>query len=281
MRVFHSKNKLRVHLGKMEPGKCSIGLVPTMGALHQGHHTLVKKAVSENCRVVVSIFVNPTQFNNPEDLINYPKTLQSDLMLLESISGDILVFAPSVKEMYPGEVTSGRYHFDGMDVPMEGKYRKGHFNGVATVVEKLLRSVMPDKAYFGEKDFQQLQIIRNLVRKLQLPVKIIGCPIVREPSGLAMSSRNERLGEAGRKEAATIYQTLLLAREKFAKESVASVIAWVPRHLQKYPLLRLEYFEIVDSITLSPVKRKRKEGSYRAFIAVYVDGVRLIDNLAL
>lgn len=281
MRVFHSKSKLREHLGEMEPGICSIGLVPTMGALHPGHVTLVRQAVLENCLIVVSIFVNPTQFNNPEDLRKYPKTLQSDLVLLESIPGQIVVFAPSVEEMYPDDVASGTYQFDGMEASMEGKYREGHFDGVATVVEKLFRIVEPEKAYFGEKDFQQLQIIRNLVQKLQLPVEIIGCPIVREPNGLAMSSRNERLSPAGRKEAATIYKTLLLAKEKFAKESVSRVTGWVSRRIREHPLLRLEYFEIVNPYTLSPVKRKRKDGSYRAFIAVYVEGVRLIDNLAL
>lgn len=281
MQVFHSKKILRTHLRGIYPERCSLGLVPTMGALHQGHLTLVRQAVFENCRVVVSIFVNPTQFNNKEDLKKYPKTLKSDLLLLESISDEILVFVPTVREMYPEEVISGQYQFDGMELSMEGRFREGHFDGVATVVEKLFSIVAPDRAYFGEKDFQQLQIIRNLVKKRKLPIEIIGCPIVRERSGLAMSSRNERLTAEGKREAATIYKTLLKTREKFNKESANSVSNWVTRYFQKHPGIRLEYFEIVNEENLLPVQRKRKKGSYRAFIAVYAEGVRLIDNMAL
>jgi pantoate--beta-alanine ligase len=183
--------------------------------------------------------------------------------------------------MYPEGLISGTYDFEGIELRMEGRFRKGHFDGVATVVEKLLTIVAPDKAYFGEKDFQQLQIIRHLVRKRNLPTEITGCPIVRELSGLAMSSRNERLTTEGRKEAANIYSTLLKAREKFGKESASAVIGWVTQHFHEHPTLRLEYFEIVNEEDLIPVQRKRKGVSYRAFIALYVEGIRLIDNMPL
>jgi pantoate--beta-alanine ligase len=280
MVLVKTKKQLNEHLSFTEKKK-SIGLVPTMGALHSGHAALVKRAVHENEVVVVSIFVNPTQFDNKKDLEKYPQTFKTDIDLLEKISKDIIVFAPTVKEMYSKEVKSDNYNFDGLENVMEGAFREGHFDGVGTIVEILLTSVKPDKAYFGEKDFQQLQIIRKLVEIRNIPVKIIGCPIVRESNGLALSSRNERLSNTIRNEAAFIYKTLSSAKLIFGTKSANKVKDWVTKQFKKQPNLKLEYIEVTDAITLKPVIRKQKKRKYRAFIAVNVDGVRLIDNIAL
>lgn len=281
MKVFHSSLELKTHLGELSTKNRTIGLVPTMGALHEGHLALIQRAVQENEAVVVSIFVNPTQFDNQEDLENYPKTLKADVSLLENISDDILVFAPSVSDLYSDDITSKKYHFDGLEKIMEGEFRNGHFDGVGTIVEKLLSIVEPKRAYFGEKDFQQLQIIKKLVHKAKLPVEIIGCPIVRESSGLAMSSRNERLSKRLRKEASFIYKTLQAAKAKFGTESAGQIVDWVQAVFKQNPDLSLEYFQITDEQTLKPIKRKQKNKNYRAFIAVYAGKVRLIDNIAL
>lgn len=258
-----------------------LGLVPTMGSLHKGHVALVEKAVSENDKVVVSIFVNPTQFNNPEDLQKYPRDLEKDLVLLESISPDILVFAPAVEEIYFGSVKSKSYDFQGLDQVMEGEFRVNHFNGVGTIVEQLFLWVEPDNAYFGEKDFQQLRIIQKLVEIKKIPVNIIPCPIIREAHGLAMSSRNERLSPTMRQKAGFIYKTLQTAKTKFGTKSAQEVKEWVSRQFHKKREFTLEYFEIADVETLAPVKRKVKQKKYRAFIAVYAEDIRLIDNIAL
>lgn len=261
--------------------KESVGLVPTMGALHTGHLSLVSKAISENKKVVVSIFVNPTQFDNSEDLEKYPKTLEADIALLVTISEEIIVFAPTIEEIYADNVKTKSYEFHGLDEVMEGEFRDDHFNGVGTIVEALLKLVKPHRAYFGEKDFQQLQIIKKMVELEKIPSKIIGCPIVREPSGLAMSSRNERLSKLMRKEAAFIYKTLKKAKNKFGTNSAQYVKEWVKEKFEKHPQLKLEYIEIADVDTLKPVLKKQKSKKYRAFIAVYADDVRLIDNIAL
>ena len=208
MLVFQTKNELKTYLTISNSNAKKIGMVPTMGALHLGHASLVEKAISENDLTVVSIFVNPTQFNNQEDLLKYPSTFEKDSQLLKSISKDIIIFAPSVSEMYSDHVASKKYDFQGLDKVMEGAFREGHFDGVGTIVESLLLTASPDRAYFGEKDFQQLQIIKKLVRLQNIPVAIIGCPILRESNGLAMSSRNERLSKELRKEAGFIYETL-------------------------------------------------------------------------
>ena len=259
----------------------SLGLVPTMGALHIGHAALVNRAVEENNAVVVSIFVNPTQFNNTTDLEKYPQTLKADIEVLERISKDIIVFVPSIDEMYSKEVKSVNYDFGGLDNVMEGAFRPGHFDGVGTIVESLLTLVKPDKAYFGEKDFQQLQIIRKLIEIRKIPIKIIGCPIVREANGLAFSSRNERLSDNIRNEAAFIYKILKSAKKIFGTKSAKNVKDWVTEQFEQHPDLELEYIEITQAKTLKPVIKKHKNKKYRAFIAVYADGVRLIDNIAL
>ncbi len=261
--------------------KESLGLVPTMGALHSGHASLIRKAVNENKHVVVSIFVNPTQFNNEEDLKKYPKTIKEDLLLINSISPEIVVFAPTIKEIYNDNVTPKTYDFNGLDKVMEGEFRDDHFNGVGTIVEQLFTVVEPNKAYFGEKDFQQLRIIQKLVRIKNLPVQIIGCPIVRETNGLAMSSRNERLTTELRQKAGFIYETLQTAKKMFGTKSVLNTKEWVKERFQNNSELNLEYFEITDIETLTPTKTKKDTIKYRAFIAVYANKVRLIDNIAL
>ncbi len=258
-----------------------MGLVPTMGALHQGHLALVSRALEENTIVVVSIFVNPAQFNKAEDLNKYPKTLAKDLELLEALSDRIVVFNPEVSEMYPKGSKGNSYDFGGLEKVMEGEFRPGHFEGVGTIVEALLKLVLPDRAYFGEKDFQQLQIVRKMVSLKKITTQIVGCPIVREPHGLAMSSRNERLSASTRVAASFIYETLVAAKEAFRSKSASSVIQWVKKRFESHSLFTLEYIDIRTVKYLKPVKRKHKNGSYRAFIAVYADGVRLIDNIAL
>ena len=280
MVLLRTKKELESFLSSIKQNE-KLGLVPTMGALHQGHLSLVSKAISENEKVVVSIFVNPTQFNNQEDLEKYPQTLDADLTLLSEISNKIAIFTPAIKEIYPGKLLTKSYEFDGLDKIMEGKFREDHFNGVGTIVEMLLRLIKPNQAYFGEKDFQQLQIIRKMVQLQNIPVQIIGCPIVRETNGLAMSSRNERLPIHLRKEASFIYKTLQTAKRKFGTKSANHVMKWVRSQFQKHPNLKLEYIEIADIDTLTPILRKQKNKKYRAFVAVYTSEIRLIDNIAL
>jgi pantoate--beta-alanine ligase len=265
---------------KSLPKGTSIGFVPTMGALHQGHISLVEKAKKENDIVVVSIFVNPTQFDREEDLVNYPKTIDSDLSLLKAVFCD-LVFTPTAEEIYANNIQSANFNFDGLEHQMEGKFRQGHFDGVGTIVKRLFEIVTPTKAYFGEKDYQQLQIIRKMVHKSQLSVKIIPCDIFRETDGLAMSSRNTRLTNEHRKVAPFIYKTLKQAKIKFGTENALKVIKWVENEFKKEPLLELEYFEIADEETLLPIKTKNEKQKCRAFIAVFAGNIRLIDNISL
>jgi len=239
-------------------------------------------ALAENDKVVVSIFVNPTQFDNKEDLVKYPRTLEHDVALLKTVSKtDILVYAPTVNDIYEGNTVSQEFDFDGLEFEMEGKFRTGHFDGVGTIVKRFFDIVKPDKGYFGEKDFQQLAIIKKLVAKYNIPVQIIGCNIYREPSGLAMSSRNTRLKPEYKAAAPFIYKTLLEAKEKFGTKSATKVTEWVEKAFAKHEILELEYFIIADTETLKPVKRKSNKKTYRAFIAVYADDIRLIDNIAL
>lgn len=280
MHVFNTIDDLKNHFsGTLE--KKTIGLVPTMGALHKGHISLVRKAFLENDYTIVSVFVNPTQFDNKEDLKKYPKTLDTDVSLLKSVSNNIIVFAPSAEEMYNGNIVSKSYNFGKLEKVMEGEFRDGHFDGVGTIVEKLLRITQPTNAYFGEKDYQQLQIINKLVRIKRIPVNIIGCPIVREPNGLAMSSRNERLSPQLRQEAAVVFRTLQAAKENFGTKSAKKVSDWVVEQFNKNTFLKLEYFTITDAVDLQPLIRKSKNKKYRGFIAVYAEDIRLIDNIAL
>ncbi|MBK5212648.1 MAG: pantoate--beta-alanine ligase [Flavobacteriaceae bacterium] len=258
-----------------------IGFVPTMGALHNGHISLVKKALSENDLVVVSIFVNPTQFNNSADLQKYPRTPEDDISLLKIIKGEVIVYLPEVSDLYEGSVSAKKHNFNGLENEMEGKHRKGHFDGVGTILEKFFKIIKPQNAYFGEKDFQQFQIVKKLVAVEKLPVKIVGCPILRETNGLAMSSRNKRLSVKQFEEATLIYKTLKEVQEKFSSTSIADLNALVAEQFLQNTNLKLEYFEIANEKTLKTAKRKNKGSKYRAFIAAFVGEVRLIDNMPL
>ena len=282
MKVFSQKMQISIEVDELKAKHLTVGLVPTMGALHQGHLALVKKALKENDKVVVSIFVYPTQFDNKDDLIKYPRTLDDDVELLKTVSkDDVLVYAPTVEDIYNGNTVSQKFDFDGLEFEMEGKFRNGHFDGVGTIVKRFFEIVKPHHAYFGEKDFQQLAIIKKLVEKHSIPVKVIGCPIHREANGLAMSSRNTRLKPEYKKAAPFIYKTLTTAKEKFGTKSANKVSEWVEKEFAKHNLLKLEYFIIADTKTLKPVTRKSNKKTYRAFIAVYADDIRLIDNIAL
>ncbi len=281
MLVFDKKVELNQHLQSLRTSKYKVGFVPTMGALHQGHLSLLEQSIKNNHTTVISIFVNPTQFNNPDDLQKYPRTLERDIAKIKTISTDIIVYAPAVDDIYEGKTQSQRYHFDGLENQMEGKFRPGHFDGVGTVVKRLFEIVQPDHAYFGEKDFQQLQIVKKLVEKEHIPVKIVGCPIFREPNGLAMSSRNERLSDTDRKEASIIYKTIKQAKKLFGTKSAKEVADFVNQVFRNHPVFELEYFEIADEATLLPCIRKSKKKKYRAFIAVFVNKIRLIDTISL
>ena len=281
MLIFNNKVDLNKHLHNKQQKNQSLGFVPTMGALHEGHLSLLKKSIENNDVTVISIFVNPTQFNNPEDLEKYPRTLDNDVKKIETVSSDIIVYAPTVDDIYEGNTKSQHYNFDGLENQMEGKFRPGHFDGVGTVVKRLFEIVKPTNAYFGEKDFQQLQIVKKLVEKEKIPVNIIGCEIFREQNGLAMSSRNERLSSQERKEAVIIYKTISNAKTLFGTKSAKEVSRFVTKTFQNNPLFELEYFEIADEATLLPCVRKSKSKKYRAFIAVFVNKIRLIDTISL
>ena len=281
MHIFYGKASLIDYLKSIKTVHSTIGFVPTMGALHQGHLALMQKSLLENENTVVSIFVNPTQFNNPEDLAKYPRTLEEDVKKLTALHPNIILYAPSVEDIYDGKPLSQSFNFDGLENQMEGKFRPGHFNGVGTIVKRLFEIVEPTNAYFGEKDFQQLQIVKKMVAKNHLQVNIIGCPIYREANNLAMSSRNERLSAQERDEAAIIYKTLTAVKEKFATNSTAAISEWVQKSFKKNTRFALEYFVIADEATLLPCTRKNKNKKYRAFIAVLVNNIRLIDTISL
>ena len=282
MEIYSEKEQITSVIDGLKAKKRTIGMVPTMGALHEGHLQLVKKALLSNDKVVVSVFVNPTQFDNKDDLVKYPRTLESDVELLKTVSKtDILVYAPTVDDIYEGNTISQKFDFDGLEFEMEGKFRNGHFDGVGTIVKRFFDIVKPHNAYFGEKDFQQLTIIKKLVEKYHIPVNIVGCKIHREVNGLAMSSRNTRLKPEYKEAAPFIYKTLKTAKEKFGTKSANKVTEWVEKQFVNHDILELEYFIISDVKTLKPVKRKSNKKAYRAFIAVYADDIRLIDNIAL
>ncbi len=281
MLIFNNQNELVAHLASVSNTATSIGFVPTMGALHQGHLSLLSEALANNSIAVISIFVNPTQFNNPEDLAKYPRTLDADIEKIQTVSDKIIVYAPSVDDIYKGNTVSTSFDFDGLENQMEGQFRPGHFDGVGTIVKRLFEIVKPTNAYFGEKDFQQLQIVKTMVEKAKMPVNVIGCPIYREANGLAMSSRNERLTETEKKEAAIIYKTITQAKKLFATKSATEVKDWVKKTFDKNQNFALEYFQIADEATLLPCLRKNKSKKYRAFIAVFVNNIRLIDTISL
>lgn len=281
MHIFYGKAALIDYLKSIKTTDSTIGFVPTMGALHLGHLSLMQMSMQENTATVVSIFVNPTQFNNQEDLAKYPRTLEEDIKKISNLSPEIIVFAPTIDAIYEGKPTSQLFDFDGLEHQMEGKFRPGHFNGVATIVKKLFEIVEPTNAYFGEKDFQQLQIVKKMVDKSNLKVNVIGCPIYREPNNLAMSSRNALLSQKEKDEASIIYEALLGAKEKFKINSAKTATEWVKKAFDKNPDFILEYFQIADESTLLPCLRKNKNRKYRAFIAVFVNKIRLIDTISL
>ncbi|HIZ15326.1 MAG TPA: pantoate--beta-alanine ligase [Candidatus Tidjanibacter faecipullorum] len=255
----------------------SVGLVPTMGALHDGHVSLVRRARAENDTVVVSVFVNPTQFNDKNDLRNYPRTPEADLEVLRKAGADI-VFMPTVEEVYP-EPDTRVFDFGQLDKVMEGATRPGHFNGVGQVVSRLLELVKPDRAYFGEKDFQQIAVIKELVRQLAIPVQIVECPIVREADGLALSSRNLLLTAEHRAAAPMIHAAMQAEAETAGTKSVEETERDVIARVEKSPLLKVIYFQLVDEDTLQPVKDWKSAAHVRGCIAVQAGEIRLIDNL--
>ena len=281
MHIFYGKVALIAYLKTIKTANSTIGFVPTMGALHQGHLALMQRSLKENDDTVVSIFVNPTQFNNPEDLAKYPRTLDEDVKKMRVLNDKIILYAPSVEDIYEGNTVSQDFDFDGLENQMEGKFRPGHFNGVGTIVKRLFEIVTPTNAYFGEKDFQQLQIVKKMVEKNHLPVNVVGCPIFREENQLAMSSRNERLTPEERKEASIIYKTLTEAKEIFKTKSPQETIEFVEDSFRDNERFDLEYFVIADESTLLPVDHKGKDKKYRAFIAVFVNSIRLIDTISL
>ncbi|WP_152285889.1 pantoate--beta-alanine ligase [Flavicella marina] len=280
MVVVSKIEDLKAIITSLKSNQKNIGLVPTMGALHKGHLSLIEKSVQENDFSITTIFVNPTQFDKKEDLENYPSTLENDLKLVEKTNCD-LVFTPSAEEMYQENLHAEAFYFDGLENEMEGKHRKNHFDGVGTIVKKFFELTQPTKAYFGEKDFQQLQIIKKMVSKNQMPIEIIGCPIFREEDGLAMSSRNARLNKNQRNSAPFIYESLQKASELLKTSTIENVNQWMQQTYKEQTELRLEYFEIADEATLQTATKKESSKKYRAFIAVFAGTIRLIDNISL
>ena len=280
MKVLKTVRSLRNWRSNLDP-ELSLGLVPTMGALHEGHLSLVRRAKEENDLCLATIFVNPTQFDRKEDLESYPSSLDSDLRMLEE-TGCHVVFIPTPEEIYENRIASDPFDFGGLDEVMEGRFRKGHFNGVATIVRKLFRLIEPHRAYFGEKDFQQLLIIKKMVEKEGIPVEIVPCEIFREPDGLAMSSRNRRLDSSQRKEAPLLYKTLEKSREFLSQgRSFEEIRQMAEQDFNSNPSLDLEYFEIANSETLVRADKFDPSLKYNAFIAAFAGPVRLIDNIPL
>lgn len=277
MKLIRTKSELRVTLSAFRNNGKTIGLVPTMGALHSGHISLVKRSVAENDVTVVSIFVNPTQFNDKNDLANYPRNLEADSALLEAV-GVTIAFAPEVEEMYP-EPDTRVFDFAPLDTVMEGPFRPGHFNGVAQIVSKLFYAVEPDKAYFGEKDFQQLAIIRDMVRRLNMNLQIVGCPIVREADGLAMSSRNMLLSDEERERALIISRTLFDSLDYSKTHSLCETKTFVENAINGVEGFKLEYYSIVDGNTLQPVNNWEDSDYVVGCIALFCGKIRLIDNI--
>ena len=277
METITNSEELRRALGSRN--RSGIGFVPTMGALHAGHRSLVERARRECATVVVSVFVNPTQFNDKTDLKNYPRTPEADLRLLEEVGADY-VFMPSVEEVYP-EPDTRTFDFGMIDKVMEGATRPGHFNGVAQVVSRLFDLVKPAKAYFGEKDFQQIAVIREMVRQLRIPVEIIPCPIVRGEDGLALSSRNTLLDTDHRTAAPYIYKVLKGAVEKSHQTTPDQLAAWVTAQVESNPLLKVIYFQVVDAATMQQVRTWEESPAIQGCIAVQAGDIRLIDNIKL
>ena len=278
MVLIHTVSDLQIRLSKKKHDDL-IGFVPTMGALHPGHLSLIEKAIADNHITVVSIFVNPTQFNDARDFQSYPKNFEKDLSIMKPLlRNDDLVFMPEDKEMYP-EPDTREFYFGVLEQVMEGRHRPGHFNGVAQIVSKLFEMVGPDRAYFGQKDFQQLRIVQKLAEHMQAPIEIVPCPIIREPDGLAMSSRNVLLRPEVRKDTPKIFKSLERAKKLAFRRPVRDVKKITIEFIHQSPFLEVEYFEIVDGRDLSSVNNWDDASSIYGCIAVYAGGIRLIDNI--
>ena len=278
MFVFSTYNQIQKHLKKKFG---TLGLVPTMGSLHQGHLSLVQKALADNDHVIVSIFINPTQFNNTNDLKKYPRNIAKDQELLNSIDEKIIVYNPDAGDLYPNQVIAKSYDFGSLAFYMEGAFRPGHFNGVATIVEALLRKLEPNRAYFGQKDFQQLRVIQLLNSQLELGIEIIGCRTVRENDGLAMSSRNLMLNKEERKAATLIYETLEKLSICEGQRNIDQMKAFFVKNIAKEKCLKLEYFFVANPKELIPVKEIKPNKDFWLYVSVYAGKTRLIDNTEL
>ena len=281
MAIYFKKNEVRRKVKDAIFLKKTIGLVPTMGSLHQGHVSLIKKAEKDNDIVWVSIFVNPTQFNSSADLIKYPKNLEKDVKLIKKISDKIEIFSPNEIEIYDGTPKLKVYDFEKIDQELEGKFRKNHFNGVATIVSKLLNLFKPSNVYFGEKDYQQTQIIKKLIFLEKINVKMIICPTIREKNGLALSSRNNLLSNSERADSSIIYNSLKVLKNNFKTLNLNKIKKDIIIEINKNKNLKVEYFEVVNASTLQIDSKVNLKESYRAFICVKANEVRLIDNILL
>lgn len=281
MKLIKTIAELNLVLAQARKSKKKIGLVPTMGALHEGHLNLVKRALFKSDVVIVSIFVNPTQFNDQNDLYAYPRTLEKDIDRLSEVSPALIVFHPEVEELYGDQLKAKLFDFKHLDSIMEGAHRPGHFNGVATVIELLFKNTKPSIAFFGEKDYQQVLVVKQLIKQKRLGISIEVCPTIREVNGLARSSRNERLSSQARSKAAFIYEQLLWVKKRFSASSFERLRAAVLESFAAAPDFELEYFEIAQVPELILTAKRKKNKKYRAFVAARIEGVRLIDSIAL
>jgi len=278
MIIFKEQEELKKHLAKLN--NSLIGFVPTMGALHQGHISLIKKSNSTCNTTICSIYVNPTQFNNTDDFLNYPKTIKDDIKILQDNNCDIL-YCPENTDLYKANEKPGEYNFNGIELYLEGKYRPGHFNGVATIVEKLLNVIKPQKIFFGEKDLQQLMIIKTLVKQKNILTEVIGCPTIREENGLAKSSRNQHLSKIDREHCGVIYKQLTDFKHLFYKMDLGELKKQIITNITSRNKIKIEYLELVNLDTFEPDETPSKKVKYAVCIAVSVSGVRLIDNIIL
>ena len=281
MIIFNSIKKTKNYLKALRAKNHQIGFVPTMGTLHKGHLSLIKNSLNENDNTIVSIFINPTQFEKKEDFMKYPYEIESDIKKLEKISKKIILFSPSNYEMYQDKIISYDFNFNNLDKFMEGKYRKGHFEGVATIVSKLLNLIEPAKIYFGEKDFQQLRIIENLIKKKYPKINLIRCETIRHENGLAFSSRNKKLNNSSLKIATNLYKALNFVKQNIYTVDLKNIRREVLKYLSQFPEIKIEYLEIADEETLTPVEDFVNGKKYRVFIAAYIFDIRLIDNIKL
>ena len=279
MSVYQTSKEILAFLNKTNK---SIGLIPTMGALHLGHASLIKKALIENEIVIVSIFVNPTQFENKDDLINYPKNIDNDIEKIKNLDSQIIIYNPTINDIYNNKLNVKNFDFGFISSELEGHFRKNHFNSVATIVEKLFNLFKPNRAYFGEKDYQQILIIKSLKIKSNLNVEIISCPIIRDIDGLALSSRNSLLTKKERKIAPIIHKSLLDVKNKIkSNQKIESIIFKIQNEFKSISPLKLEYLEIREALSLKKVNKINSQKKYRAFIAARIGKIRLIDNIEL